>query len=66
MILNQIQIIKHYWLVRSPVISKSIFIDDQMIAGNFSQTYSDMRRDMMYDAMKAIFAKYGKTYSVPK
>ena len=42
------------------------FIDDQMIAGNFSQTYSDMRRDMMYDGMKAIFAKYGKTYNVPK
>jgi hypothetical protein len=42
------------------------FIDDQMIAGNFSQTYSDMRRDMMYEAMKAIFAKYGKTYNVPK
>ena len=42
------------------------FIDDQMIAGNFSQTYSDMRRDMMYDAMKVIFAKYGKTYNVPK
>ncbi|PWK16794.1 hypothetical protein LV89_04752 [Arcicella aurantiaca] len=42
------------------------YIDDQMVSGNFSQTYSDMRRDMMYDAMKAIFAKYGKTYNVPK
>lgn len=42
------------------------YIDDQMNAGNFTQVYSDMRRDMQYDAMVAIFKKYGKTYNVPR
>lgn len=42
------------------------FIDDQMIAGNFAQVYTDMRKDMQYDSMVAIFKKYGKTYNVPR